>query len=371
MCFGEIFNSIEGRCLIGLVTIGLIAVPFSVWPSASLTAWRKYLALNFILFITCAANIKSEKEVKIQLWGILFCGFELAVGVLVFPIALMGEAGLRISTTQTYDANDIGLIFVTILPLAVSMLFYEKGKIKKAFILATIGMMCAGILRTGSRGALIGFGVIALLFLFYKIGRISFFKKALILSSALLVIVSITPSEVIFNRFTILLKGEDYNLQIKEAKGAAPGRLEIWTKGITLLGQYPIFGVGTGEFADALGNKFGGFYYMTGHNTFLQILVEMGPLGLVLLLTMIIAMLKNSKLLKSSQDVTPTFHICSKCLNISIWGFISCGMMLSAAYTPILFNLLALSYGMKRTGMEMILNAQMNSEYASDNSELI
>ena len=95
-----------------------------------------------------------------DLWTILWA-YVIAIGVLSW-LALTktqlvtGNTGfVRMGDAATYDANDIGLVCLTGLPLCLLTLRTSRmaGKLASLVIMA---LACITIARTGSRGAFLG-----------------------------------------------------------------------------------------------------------------------------------------------------------------------------------------------------------------------
>lgn len=70
------------------------------------------------------------------------------------------------------------------------------------------------------------------------------------------------------------------------------GRLPGYTEGISLIGQSPLFGWGSGSAGDTLAEHFVAGRHITSHNVLLKILVEGGFLGLALWAGLLVAIFK-------------------------------------------------------------------------------
>ncbi|OQY09051.1 MAG: hypothetical protein B6I30_10395 [Desulfobacteraceae bacterium 4572_187] len=218
--------------------------------------------------------------------------------------------------------------------------------ISKIFYGGVLISMLLVLLKTGSRGGLIGLSVIGLIFLFSRSTQVSFIKKVLIMTAIGILIISFAP-ESLWQRFQEVFSGTDYNLQSSEE--GSFGRLQIWETGLHLLIKNPLFGIGAGQFSTAMGQTYGKFYYKTAHNSFLQVAVEVGIPGFVVFLTIIFKIVKNIKEAKAAASDSTKINILKNLSNfslLSIIGFLACAFFLSQAYSAIIPFFLANSYAL-------------------------
>ena len=69
------------------------------------------------------------------------------------------------------------------------------------------------------------------------------------------------------------------------------GRGTVWNNGLDLFWQNPILGIGAGSFSGTVG----GGIRMAAHNTYLEILVEHGAIGLTVFLTILAGLILKTK----------------------------------------------------------------------------
>jgi O-antigen ligase len=141
------------------------------------------------------------------------------------------------------------------------------------------------------------------------------------------------------------------------------GRTDIWKAGIQLLLTHP-WGVGIHGYSTVEGLSHEGLgKWSTAHNSFLQIGVELGVIGLVLFVRLLIGTIRDLRILRrtharqmgaqagysTESDVTRHNPILLAVpLEISLWGFMVGGFFLSQAYSPLLYVILALSVACSR-----------------------
>lgn len=69
------------------------------------------------------------------------------------------------------------------------------------------------------------------------------------------------------------------------------GRFDVWNTAIDLFESHPVVGIGAGTFVRTTGSR--QTRSIAGHNSFLEVLVENGAIGLVLLLAIIASVVRN------------------------------------------------------------------------------
>lgn len=168
---------------------------------------------------------------------------------------------------------------------AVALLFplfffcFDKSKFSRAFFL--LSLFC--LLATLSRGGIIA-GFVGLLAIFFMVSpkiKFYYFTTFIILIFAGFVVYSFfsdTLGLLIEKRITGLSSGG--------------GRFEVWYNALTLFDSKPMFGFGIFTFRHVSELNFGIAKF--AHNTYLEILVETGWLGLLLFFIFCILVLSNS-----------------------------------------------------------------------------
>lgn len=179
------------------------------------------------------------------------------------------RASLILGSRQT---NPNVLAMSLLLPIALAFgyfLSYKRGFAKLAMLLALI-VTTLGLLLTMSRGAIVAF--IVLLFVYVR--RLRVRLRIAMPIAVLAVLLSLMPVGF-FTRFQTA------------AKTGGAGRLDIWTVGLSALKHYGVIGAGLNNFPLAYTNYMGEAPHFKGasrdaHNTFLNIGVESGVIGLFL-----------------------------------------------------------------------------------------
>jgi O-antigen ligase len=336
---GVLWKSKETKLMIAFWLIGLLSVPLSVWPGGAFEFLGLVINRNFIVFMCCYACIQSERELKILLKGILLGGLTLGLGV-VFAAREITED--RLTTTKAYDPNDLAIVLVMIMPLALFSYFSGKTKISKLFSGSTILFMVLAFFKTGSRGGFVGLAVLGLMFLFLRFNNVKAKKKVVIFVLSILLAIWIVPQDT-WERFDEVATGKDYNLKV--------GRMLIWKSSLKLVYEKFLLGSGAGQFSTVLGQEYGDSFWRAAHNMFLEIAVELGLIGLLIFLLVIIQIWRNAKMAERKMEETKHegyFIDFPSYIKLFLIGYVISGNFLSQGYLILLPILLAFSSSLKR-----------------------
>jgi putative inorganic carbon (hco3(-)) transporter len=310
MMFSEIMNGWMGGTLVELTEFGPIVVAFVLLANATTTTRRVNIVMS--TFVLCAVVLAVHGIEQAQT-GIGWTGVPLIQDGRIQYVGIFN------------DPNDLGLLFVLTLPMAV---YLSSGGgwfgIKRMFWLASAALLLYGIYLTDSRGAMLAVALILGVYLWRRRGLVT----AALLGSAVLVGMLLLPS-----RLQDLSPGEE----------SASGRVDAWYEGFQMFISHPLFGVGAGNFTD--------YNFLTAHNSFVLVLAETGFFGFILWLGfvgycfgMTLAVLRYKPDLADAQAAATwgSERAIATTLLLSLSGCIGAAFFLSRSYAIVLYLLAAL-----------------------------
>ena len=194
------------------------------------------------------------------------------------------ESSLR---TRAYSIvgspNILGCLFVMLAPMAAGMAYAAKKTRQKLLYWGFVAVMCLGCLFTFSRGAWVGMAVAVVLFSLLRDRRL------LLVGGLAALIAMMTPQ--IGGRLSFVFT------DAFERGNTTSGRGARWAYGLDLLHRNnPVFGFGLGRFGGAIAMQNQterGLRYFYLDNYYMKVLVEMGYVGLVGYLFVLLSMLTN------------------------------------------------------------------------------
>jgi O-antigen ligase len=193
--------------------------------------------------------------------------------------------GRLISLSGSYDSNDVSSLLAIGLPLSIGVLMRTKGGRERTGAVLAVIALVLGVIATASRG-----GTLAMVggLLVFVVGlRGSARVIAPVVMAMVGAVFWVTAPAQFRERMNSLTRLEnDYNLTQSE------GRKAVWARGRGYIKQYPILGVGAGNFyiADGANKQDKGLTgkWSTAHNAYLQAYVELGiPGGTVYVLMLL------------------------------------------------------------------------------------
>lgn len=338
----SIIQNGQFRLFICLVLVMIIGVPFSLYRSASLENVFNYASISMIFFILFYQIANTEEKIKRLLFAYC-CG----ASIYATYILLFGKLSFeRIAFGTMFDPNDTAFFVINF--LAFNFIFMSAGNhfLKKIFVLINITISLVVLFKTGSRGGFIAcMTVLAyLVFVKTKTVKISFLKRTIIMTIALLCLWSLSKNTERY--INILDLSSDYNVTDET------GRVAVWKIGMRLMLANPLTGVGVERFYEGVGRDrqergLPSAKWQAAHNSFVQIGAETGIVGMILFILMswkvfsitghIIAQSKSENLIKISEMMRAGFI-----------GHLVCAMFLSQAYSVYWVFYIALSGRMQR-----------------------
>ena len=352
----RVLNS--GRVRTRGLDIGISTFVLANFISACLAPSRGYvwsqclnlLELSFLYFLITRILTNSWR-VRIFVFLVLLLNLKMAqftirdyqnqraMGISDMRVIVGGGAG---AGTKAYFGNaaDLGLAMVVVLAITFALLFgkTEKKKLPRFFLLVCFALFLLAILFCGSRGAVVGAAAVVTVALARTPKKMGAIAAALIFLFCIWFILPDASKE----RFRNAWNGDDKN---------AASRLHFWGVGIQMFSDYPVFGVGPGNFPFMYATQ----YSDTGkpwacHSLYIQALSESGVVGaavcaaLLMLLVRLNARTRKLVLSLWGPEGKRRFEYCLAIgLDLALVGYLTSGAFLSVLYYPHLWILLGLS----------------------------
>lgn len=330
-------NSRQGYVIIFLFMWMVLSVPFSVYPGGSF----RFLTENFwkviAVFFMLLGYTSSKEHLNKIIWTYI-------ISIAFLSIMTIKRGGIaRAEFGGGYDANDTALMLLMAFPFFMWKFRYLKG-IMKITLGCLILLLIIGIIATQSRGGFLGLIAVVCTILL----QVLYVEKKGLIKALLGVLV--------FSGIFFFYGGEAYYERVSSIfdtsanynYNAPVGRLALWKRGIDMMINNPLLGVGVNAFraADGLHYTNEGSRWNVAHNSFVQIGAELGFPGLIAFCFLIWGSIKNVRKIPSANvsAESDSFRNATAYSIIGSWvGFIVSGSFLSAAYISPFYFLLAIS----------------------------
>ncbi|HRJ98088.1 MAG TPA: O-antigen ligase family protein [Ignavibacteria bacterium] len=221
----------------------------------------------FIFLIFNNLNIKKE---YLNLFFDILIISGVILSIISIYVIIVSGFNLKLRLTSIWSHYNLLAAYLMILFMfCVSFLIHENKRSKKFFYSVSLFLIILGLFLTQTRGVwlstIVSFGI-------FFIKR----PKVIVPFISVLLIILVLFFDVINERvLTVVNFGKDVS---------SLGRLQAWMASWILFMENPIFGHGFDAFRNMMENVFPVYFVVVthAHNTYLQILLELGLVGFLL-----------------------------------------------------------------------------------------
>ena len=311
-----------------------LSVPFSSWKGGSLRLLVYFVRSELLMLFAIAGLAVTWRECKSIMYVISSAAVVNLVSARLFA-AESTQQRLSLELSSIGNANDFAAHLLLVLPFLLwTALNSRSGFLRLG---AMLGVVCGLylILRTGSRGAVVGLGLDVLVFLIWGTTRqrLALFTLGPITVAAIL---AIAPSQAL-RRSVSFSGGSD--AVASEAEESSESRRYLLRKSVEYAVHHPVFGVGLGMFAnyegvESVSTGHYGSWHVT-HNSFTQAASECGIPAMLLFMAGIAStlILVNATWRDARRRHCEEIQTTAFCMMLSIVGFSTAMAFLSLAYT--------------------------------------
>ena len=356
---GPILRLRTTRCVLGLALWMAFSIPGALWPGGAFQEFTDEFGKAAMMFVVVAAAPRGFLDVERLTFAYLVAAGTYA-GVVLSRFSVSGDQW-RLASLYYYDANDFATLAVMALPLAVYFVV-RRGQLWRRLAGATAAALLAvGFIWAGSRGGFLALlAVGAFLLLRYQAIRV---RWRVLITAVLTLVFAATATDTYWEKMrTIVQPKDDYNVTGTE------GRVQVWKRGLGYMMQHPVLGVGAGNFPTAEGTisplirttpSGKGIKWLQAHNSFVQVGAELGVPGLLFFVLMLSSAFRalrevgrGNPARTAGEHSTPPAQL-AQALTASLLGYVVGGFFLSLAYRDLLFVLLALIVGLRKSTLQL------------------
>jgi O-antigen ligase len=329
-----------------LLGIGAVSLTWAGTPDAGVTPLTRY-ALDALLFLIVYTAIREPRDMVLVLGAYVLGATAAAAYGIISPPAPTSEQELARATGTIGDANELAAVLVPAVVLGLVLAAYARRAPMLRLLCIVAAVLCVvGTFLSLSRGGLIAlsFALIAMVFVG---GR---WRMQALVATVLIALVTLGWFEFVASQ-----AARD---RITHVHGGA-GRSDIWTVGWRMVRANPIGGVGLGNFQSESVHyllapgaiKRSDFIVDTpkvAHNTYLQVLAELGIVGLVpflmIVITAVLCGLRAARRFAARGD--PRMELLARGLVVALLGMLAADFFISEEFSKQLWLLLGLGPAM-------------------------
>lgn len=311
--FVRALKSNIGKAILAFTVWLVMAIPGSMWKGGSTAVFLDSWLPAFVIFLATAGMVIDYDQC---LKAIHAVAYGLAVLTVIAIIWGSSQETGRLFLPHGKFSNPNEMAQALLLGLALWWLLLLNAKSGTAKAVAAIVMlvMLFTISKTGSRGALLAFGVLVF-FIFLRSTAAG--KLKMIIAMVLLVgIIAGTMPKRLLNRYRTLTHNQEEmgvddpladNSTNESAYESTNARKELLRKSIKYTIQHPLFGVGPGMFpvaedreAKDAGRPHGS--WQGTHNSYTQVSSECGiPACIFYILTIVFSLKKTYQIYRKAR----------------------------------------------------------------------
>lgn len=345
-------------CLTALLSIPLAINPSEAWSQFSGTFIR-----CIVIFIVMVNAVRTERRLTWLLFLAIAVSCWLSLGALNdYRLGLLTVEGYRVAGVGKGifgNSNDMAFHLVTIMPIAIALIFATRGIFRKLLFGMSAAVMLAAVVVTYSRGGFLG-SLVALGFLAWKLGR----------SHRLTIFVIGT---FIIGLFLVLIPG-NYSVRVLsifvpslDPVGSSSARQGELIRSLQVALRHPLFGIGMGNYASEMS-----FRGLVTHNAYTQVASEMGVAALVIYTMFVVTPLKRVAQIARETFATRNesrYYYLAIGLQASLLAYMVTTFFLSVAYLWYVYYLVAYAVCLRRiyeseTGRIVILEKRNTQKHA-------
>jgi O-antigen ligase len=268
----------------------------------------KPLSMVVFALLVAAAVSRSEKPEKFLIPTLISTW--VMVALIVVFVARSGISLGQLASTESREflsplgmhANELGRLYASAYALLLFTWAGSKAPGLRLALLGSMGLVTIALIMTFSRGSFLGFIIVNLLFLAWRRDA-----RTLILFGVLAAVSLLLLPDVVYQRISTGFGAGGGSDAI------SAGRIDhIWLPLLPEIPRSPIYGSGLGSilWSEPMRTGAGVSILIVGHphNAYLQGLLDMGVVGLALLLAYFAHVWKGFRALSADPALSPTLR---------------------------------------------------------------
>jgi O-antigen ligase len=349
------------RAALFLIGVGLLSIPFSIWRGGAAGTVIEMVKLVTLMFL-----MKLMVDTEDRMRSLLWCMAAIAAWLggsslssfyhgqyyhLTYNVGNLNRAqGVN---SIVGGPNELAGLLLALLPLLIALLQVARGILARALLISCGALSLMAIALTGSRIAVVGLLAIGIYYTLRSKRKIATLVACVVIGTWLWMWM---PPEYRLRYLTVQQYAEGGKLDDSNEL-----RLQVWAAGRQIFLEYPILGVGAGQFRVGYG-----LIYLAGrhaawmqpHNLLIQIACELGIIGLGVFVYFLVQLLKGIRVVlgeKGNPTVELSYHVGVACsvMFVGVLLLSAVGHTLYRPYWYVLGGLVAANRGILLTKLKI------------------
>src|SRR5262245_34918580 len=274
--------TIEVKMVIVMLLLAVMFTPFAASPGDSVATLSEVFIKTVIIFILIIGVVNTRERLRAIIKLTVLCGTCLAAfAIKSYATGNFTQKGDRIGGLvggMFGNPNDLAAALNMLIPLAVALALMSASRERLFYAVCALLLFC-GVLVTFSRAGFITLAAVSGVML-WKFGRGSRSSLALATLAAFVLLFSVFSGAYRSRLMTIFDPSSD-------SSGSSQQRVDLLERGLGLSLRHPIIGLGMGNF------HIYSIHEKVAHNGYVETAAELGMIGLLAYLTIILAPLRG------------------------------------------------------------------------------
>ncbi|HEY0003473.1 MAG TPA: O-antigen ligase family protein [Pyrinomonadaceae bacterium] len=313
----------EVKLVLLLCLLGLLSVPFAIEPGEAWPAFLDY-AKVVTMFVVMVNVVRTEGRLRKIIWLALLVSLVLSANALndyrTGNLKLGGNRILGVISGLFDNPNDLALHLVTMIPLALGLLWAARALSGKLIYGLCALLMTAATVVTFSRGGFLALAC-ASFTLAWKLGRRNRLAVVLLFLFMGIMFFALVPHD--YTGRLLSSFGGDLD------GGSAGARQNLLLKSIIVTATRPLLGIGMNNFHIL------SIHEQVTHNAYTQVGSEMGvPAMLIYIMFMLFSLKRLRQIERETLETRKQTRIyyLSVALQASLIGYMVASFFASVAY---------------------------------------
>jgi putative inorganic carbon (HCO3(-)) transporter len=253
-----------------LGALGILSIPVGMWPGGSVDILIDLFGKSLLIFVLVANVVDTEQRFRLLVGTMIGCGaFAAAFAVGNYAAGNFDPSGQRVAGYEAglvANPNDLALTLNILLGLALGLLPVIRNPLRRALLIATMGLLVAGIVVSFSRSGFVTLGVVAAMWIARGLRERG--GRALPSIALVVFVVLVAVPAGYSDRLSTIVATEE------DPTGSANERWDGMVAAVGQIAERPVLGYGLGNSIHDLVNR--GRLPREVHNAYLKIGADLG-----------------------------------------------------------------------------------------------
>jgi len=342
MISGQVLFKRPGELvLVLLLTVWFIlGVPFAYWRGGSFEVLTQIWLKTAFLFFLLTQMLTTSDRIRKLVWAVVLSELMATTSSIIAQGEEAIQEGTRlVGVNQVMLGwNFLGITAAVIIPYMAALYVSRRSLLRTGLLLATLAATFWMLVLTASRGGFLTVTISIVLTWWFVLRQSPRGRMAGVIITLLLIMAVAKAPDVFWTRVQTIWDNSEAssNSTVISAQESTEERKNLLERSIRYSLEYPIFGVGLGNFQVINGTQLARPNAWLGtHNTFTQISSEAGIPALVLFLLLLCTALRHAKEAdrESHGDVTNIeLNLMARGTLVSVVSFVFAGFFAHVAY---------------------------------------